>query len=309
MVPADKYDVSNAERRGLSNLRAFYGVVLKRDVGKQLASLPVDLARAVVDDFKTREDLDLALPELSANAAAFRAVARAASLHSRHHSALVTYLLIRTNTFSAEALSKDAVTSLLGHEISAEAREAHQKVWQAVATLSDYGRLCAAAGARPMLRARSFAALVAHHDELSKAAAAAREREDVEQRRLQAESFKLHSDFDVFKSDDTFEIEPVRTLERLELEGSEMRHCAGGYAAAVSAGRCGIFSVRRRDGSGRWTLELQRDKIDPQSLVVAQFRGRGPQQLPAPDDAFKFVRGQLELLPTKRRERSRLSEV
>lgn len=309
MVPTDRYRVTNAERRGLSNLRAFYGVVLKQDAGKLLASLPLDLAREVVGDFKTREDLDLVLPELAANADAFQAIARAASLHHRRHAALVAYLLLRTKAFSPEALSKDALTDLLGHKMSPEKREAHQKVLRAVATLSDYGRLCAAAGARPMLRARSFAALVAHHDELAKAAAAAREREDLELRRLRAENFKLHPDFDVLESDDVFEVEAVRTLERLELEGAEMRHCVGGYADAVSKGKCGIFSVRRRDGSGRWTLELQRtfggagDRRAPPPLVVGQFRGRGPQQLPAPDDAFEFVRRQLKRVRQPKRTR------
>lgn len=251
MVPYERYDVSNATRRGVTNLQAFYSLVLGERIGPQLAKLPLRLARSVIAEF-TREERDLVVPVLAADPAR-------------------TVCLYRS-----QPIVTDVDATAMYFKLKLERESGHSY-------FCDYARLCRAAGVRPRLRARSWKGVASHHDELAAAAAEARRRLDAEARRALEEGFHADPIFDVLEPDARYEVEYVTTFVRLEEEGRAMHHCVGGYHGVVTAGQCGIWSVRAKDGSGRWTCELG---LVVGAVAVAAETLRQPTSAKALEDVF-----------------------
>lgn len=283
MVPVpgngiSKYNISNQDRRKITNLRQFYTAVLQQPIGPQLASLPLTLVKNVLQDLPDPADRDLVVPVLV-----------------KHRVCLTeTHAVVKPSVhvyFLAKFLPG------VDH-----------------AVLTDYLRLCSRLQVKSRLRAQKFSSIREHHDELARTEREQREALDVAERQKRREAFKADPVFDVLLSNDKYAVEYIQDLDRLEAEGKAMHHCVGGYDSMIKRGECGIYHVRQLNSKttiNSWTLELRmhkggqmmefgssntnviKAKINPQ-LYMRQFSGLC--NTAAPVEVKQFVQDQLNNL-------------
>lgn len=75
----------------------------------------------------------------------------------------------------------------------------------------------------------------------------------------------------VYKFDDGYTIQKLKTPENLQYEGDEMGHCVGDYSQPVEAGDTAIYSLRDPKGKPKVTMEIEAQYGEPDAMGIHPF--------------------------------------